>query len=156
MRWLAWLLHQLESGPSILDLGCGSGDPADVEIAKNHKITEVDIFEVQIKLAQENIPSGVLIHEDVSKIDFLLASFDAVVSFYTLEHIPREEHSELFRLALRLARLMASLNGWAHRCSLVLLARKPYICMIRFFMTLPLADEWATAGCAARWQQRGR
>lgn len=97
MRWLSKLLEQLEAGSSILDLGCGSGDPTDSVIAENHQVTGVDVSGVQIKLARQNIPSGVFIHEDVTRVDFLPASFDAVVSFYTLEHIPREKHSELFK-----------------------------------------------------------
>ncbi|HLF89874.1 MAG TPA: hypothetical protein VI451_13070 [Anaerolineales bacterium] len=34
MQWLRKMLNQLEPGSSVLDLGCGSGDPADVEIAQ--------------------------------------------------------------------------------------------------------------------------
>ena len=41
MRWLRKLLNQLPPGSSVLDLGCGSGDPADIEVAKEHKITGV-------------------------------------------------------------------------------------------------------------------
>ena len=32
MRWLKKLLYRLSPGSVVLDLGCGSGDPADVEI----------------------------------------------------------------------------------------------------------------------------
>jgi len=97
MRWLKKLLSRLEPGSSVLDLGCGSGDPADIEIARSHKITGVDISQAQIDLARQNVPAGRFIHSDAETIKFPPASFDAVVSFYTLEHIPREKH----RLVLR-------------------------------------------------------
>ena len=52
MRWLRKLLNRLEPGSSVLDLGCGSGNPADVEISKEHKVTGVDISQTQINLAR--------------------------------------------------------------------------------------------------------
>jgi ubiquinone/menaquinone biosynthesis C-methylase UbiE len=86
------VLNLLEPGSAVLDLGCGSGIPADIEIAKEHHITGVDISEAQINLAQVNVPTGNFIHSDVGSIDFPETTFDAVVSFYTLDHIPRGEH----------------------------------------------------------------
>jgi ubiquinone/menaquinone biosynthesis C-methylase UbiE len=97
MRWLGKLLDQLEPGSSVLDLGCGSGDPADVEIAKKHRITGVDISQTQIDLARQNVPRGHFLHGDASSIELPAASFDAVISFYALEHIPREEHETILR-----------------------------------------------------------
>jgi SAM-dependent methyltransferase len=97
MRWLQKVLDRLEPGSAVLDLGCGSGDPADVEISKAHKVTGVDISQVQIDLARQNVPTGHFIHGDAGSVAFPAASFDAVVSFYTLEHIPRKEHGTILR-----------------------------------------------------------
>jgi cyclopropane fatty-acyl-phospholipid synthase-like methyltransferase len=92
MRWLRKLLDRLEPGSSVLDLGCGSGHPADVEISKEHQVTGVDISQTQIALARQNVPAGRFLHGDAGSVEFPPSSFDAVVSFYTLEHIPRQEH----------------------------------------------------------------
>jgi ubiquinone/menaquinone biosynthesis C-methylase UbiE len=92
MRWLRKLLNRLEPGSSVLDLGCGSGEPADVEISKEHQVTGVDISQTQITLARQNVPTGHFLHGDAGSVEFPPSSFDAVVSFYTLEHIPRQEH----------------------------------------------------------------
>jgi ubiquinone/menaquinone biosynthesis C-methylase UbiE len=97
MRWLKNMLGKLDPGSSVLDLGCGSGDPADIEIAKEHKVTGVDISQTQINLARQHVPAGHFIHEDVGSVEFPAAAFDAVISFYTLEHIPREEHATILR-----------------------------------------------------------
>ena len=75
--------------------GCGSGAPADVEIARRHAVTGVDISGAQIDLARQNVPAGTYIHGDAGSVKFPAASFDAVVSFYTLEHLPRHEHETL-------------------------------------------------------------
>jgi ubiquinone/menaquinone biosynthesis C-methylase UbiE len=95
MQWLKKLLNRLEPGSSVLDLGCGSGDPADIEIAKKHTVTGVDISQTQINLARRKVPNGLFIHGDTGSLDFPSASFDAVISFYTLEHIPRKEHGNV-------------------------------------------------------------
>jgi ubiquinone/menaquinone biosynthesis C-methylase UbiE len=97
MRWLAKLLNRLEPGSSVLDLGCGSGDPADIEISKRHEITGVDISQAQIRLARNNVPSGKFINADAGAVRFPAASFHAVVSFYALEHFPRDEHAGVLR-----------------------------------------------------------
>ena len=88
MQWIKILLNRLEPSSSLLDLGCGSGDPVDIEIAKKHKVTGVDISQTQINLARQKVPNGHFIHGDAASVDFPLASFDAVISFYTLEYIP--------------------------------------------------------------------
>jgi ubiquinone/menaquinone biosynthesis C-methylase UbiE len=95
MQWIKELLDRLEPSSSVLDLGCGSGDPADIEIAKKHKVTGVDISQTQINLARRKVPNGHFIHGDAASVDFPSASFDAVISFYALEHIPRGEHGSV-------------------------------------------------------------
>lgn len=97
LRWLRKVLDQLPPGSPVLDLGCGSGDPADIEIAREHRVTGVDISRTQIDLARRNVPAGRFIHGDLGSVTFPLASFDAVVSFYALEHLPRLEHPAILR-----------------------------------------------------------
>jgi cyclopropane fatty-acyl-phospholipid synthase-like methyltransferase len=112
MRWLPKLLHQLPHGSSVLDLGCGSGDPADILIAQRHRITGVDISREQVERARRNVPSGTFLHADAASVRFPEASFDAVVSFYTFEHIPRAEH----------AALLASVHSWLRPGGFLLLS----------------------------------
>ena len=95
MKWLGKVLSRLNPGSAVLDLGCGSGDPADIEIARFHQVTGVDISNAQVEMARRNVPKGRFIHGDLGALDFPDGSFDAIVSFYTLEHLPREQHGQV-------------------------------------------------------------
>lgn len=97
MCWLKKMLNLLPADSSVLDLGCGSGIPADIEISKEHRVTGVDISQAQIKMARQNVPTGIFLHGDAGSTEFPASSFNAVVSFYTLEHIPRGEHAGILR-----------------------------------------------------------
>lgn len=96
LRLLRDLLARLQPGSSVLDLGCGNGVPALAEIARLHDAVGVDISKTQVELAGANVPEADVLHADVAELAFPPNSFDAVVAFYLLDHLPREEHSPLF------------------------------------------------------------
>jgi cyclopropane fatty-acyl-phospholipid synthase-like methyltransferase len=95
IRLLRDLLSRLQPGSSVLDLGCGNGVPALREIVRLHKGVGVDISKRQIVLARANVPGAQLLHADAAELDFPPGYFDAVVAFYVLDHLPREEHAHL-------------------------------------------------------------
>ncbi len=108
-KYLEDLSKELTVGANILDIGCGSGVPIDkFLLEKGYKVTGIDISEEMIKLAEINLPKGEYFVKDMAEIDFPSGSFDAVVSFYAIFHIPREEH---LRLLKRLHRLL-KINGY--------------------------------------------
>ena len=97
------IFNYLKSNHSVLDIGCGTG-AFTAEIARKCKrVTGVDISQTQIDLARKNIPTGRFLHGDAASVQFPAASFDAVISFYALEHIPREEHETLLLRLWRVA-----------------------------------------------------
>jgi SAM-dependent methyltransferase len=61
------------------------------ELAERRDLTGVDISAVQVDLARRNVPAATFIHADMTELAFDAASFDAVVAFYSLTHVPREE-----------------------------------------------------------------
>src|SRR5215207_209935 len=69
--WLAELLSNLPRESRVLDLGCGSGIPvAKTLAAAGHRVTGVDISEVQIARAREAVPEAEFIQADATRVRF--------------------------------------------------------------------------------------
>jgi len=97
-KYLEKLNTHLKANSQILDVGCGAGIPVDdYLVLKGHHLTGVDISEKQIELAKINVPEATYLVGDMSEMDFQQNSFDAIVSFYAIFHIPKEDHLELFK-----------------------------------------------------------
>ena len=62
----------------------------------------VDISAGQLELARRNAPAARFVRADMVDLAFAPGSFDAVVAFWTLIHVPREVHASLF----------ARIHGW--------------------------------------------
>jgi SAM-dependent methyltransferase len=96
--WLGELREQIPPGGAVLDLGCGSGLPVAQDLtAAGYRVTGVDISDVQIDRARELVPSAQFIRADITAIKFEPASFDAVVSFFALIHVPVNDQPLLLR-----------------------------------------------------------
>ena len=80
----------------MLDIGCGAGVPVARSLSRRFRVTGVDVSSEMVKLARRNVPEGEFICQDVMSVDFEDSSFDAVVAFYMIFHLPREEHETLF------------------------------------------------------------
>lgn len=88
------LLEYLPKGAKVLELGCGAGVPSTQKlISGGLSVTGVDISGAQIALARKHVPEGTFIHSDMMKLDFPPATFDAVVGFYSIFHLPKDEQA---------------------------------------------------------------
>jgi SAM-dependent methyltransferase len=95
--WARLLVERVPKRAPVLDLGCGCGLPATKLLAEWFETTGIDFSEVQIARAKRLVPSARFICEDITKLSIRECSFAAIVSFYTIIHIPLEEHPILFR-----------------------------------------------------------
>jgi len=90
------MFDKIREEGSILDLGCGIGIPFDKYfVDKGYDVTGIDFVEKNVKRAKENVPEAEFLNADFSQLSFQKESFDAMVSFYAIFHIPREEHLNL-------------------------------------------------------------
>ncbi|MER5646514.1 amino acid adenylation domain-containing protein [Streptosporangium sp. NPDC002524] len=98
MTWTDHLLGMLPAeGSAVLELGVGGGHESSRRLSEAHDLTAVDISAEQLKLAEKTLPGATLVQADMAEAEFPDASFDAVVSIYTLTHLPREELPGLLR-----------------------------------------------------------
>ncbi len=104
-RWAA----SLPPGSSVLDLGCGSGEPIARAFADaGHEIFGVDASPTMIAAFRERFPRAVVACEAVETSTFFGRSFDAVVAWGLLFLLPEEEQRRFFpRVAAALR-----VGGW--------------------------------------------
>ena len=96
-RMLAEFSARMPAGARVLDLGSGAGLPSTKALAGRFVVTGVDISEGQIEAARRNVPEASFLQADMAQIDFPPGSFDGVIAFYAISHLPREEHGRLFQ-----------------------------------------------------------
>jgi SAM-dependent methyltransferase len=121
-RYTSVLLDELPPGAEVLDLGCGAGVPTTRELAQRFKVTGVDISARQIALARQNVPDAQFVQADITQLDFAPASFDAVVAFYSIIHVPREEQQKLLQ----------DVASWLHPGGLLVAAMGTHSAQVEF------------------------
>ena len=96
--WLADLQTHLPDRGDVLDIGCGCGLPvARCLAAAGHRVTGVDISDVQIERARTLVPDATFIREDAAQLRFSPGSFDAIICLYALIHMPLDQQPRLLR-----------------------------------------------------------
>ena len=95
-RMLNEFSARLAPGARVLDLGCGPGLPSTKALASRFDVTGVELSGVQLDAARRNVPEASCLHGDFAEIDFPPGSFEGVTAFYSVSHVPRDEHGPLF------------------------------------------------------------
>ena len=96
-EWAAELNSRLPEGARVLELGCGGGTAETIELAKRFRLTGVDVSIEQIRRACSAVPGAEFVHADFLELQPPPEAFDAVCSFYVLNHVPRERLGELLQ-----------------------------------------------------------
>lgn len=84
----------------ILDAGIGSGIPSAKYLTDaGLKVTGIDISVIMLNMARRNVPEANLHKISITDVDkhFLKNTFDGIISVFTLFHIPRKLHGEIFK-----------------------------------------------------------
>src|ERR1035437_5640279 len=87
------------AGKEILDVGCGYGTFALNFISRNaKKFTGIEITEEDLNTAKKYVidPKAQFIVGSAIRIPFSENSFDTVVSWEVIEHIPKNTEEEMF------------------------------------------------------------
>lgn len=111
-EWEEELVSRLQDGGRVLELGCGAGVPDTQRLAARFRVTGVDVSAEQVRRARSAVPEAEFVHADFTALELEPESFEAVVSFYAFNHVPRE----------LLAPTFASIHRWLVRGGLLMTA----------------------------------
>jgi len=100
-RLVQEFMARLPPRGAVLDLGCGAGIPSTRLLVQRFAVTGVDISGAQIEAARRNVPHATFLQADVATLELPDGSFDGVTAFFSVIHVPREEHARLFARILR-------------------------------------------------------
>lgn len=98
--YLDWISVILKGGKAgrVLDLGCGNGIPVAKYLAdQGYAVTGVDISEKQVERARSLVPRASFICQDMTILTFNEESFSAITAFYSIIHIPVEDHPRVLQ-----------------------------------------------------------
>ncbi len=110
---LAEIHSRIRPAARILDVGCGSGVPvARCLVALGHSVVGVDISFEQLTLARTHVVSLKATEGEMLTLPIGNDSLDALVSYYAVIHVPREDHAGVFGEFHRVLRA----GGWALVC----------------------------------------
>ena len=94
--WLDRFLAHVPSGGTILDVGCGSGEPiARYLIEGGFRVTGVDASPSMIELCRTRFPQAEWLLMDMRALE-LGRRFDAVIAWDSFFHLTRDEQRAMF------------------------------------------------------------
>lgn len=93
---LRQFLDSLSEPGRILDAGCGQGTPILSRVSTSATAIGVDFSRGQLRLADENVTDALLVQGDLTDLPFRDSVFDAVVAFWSVIHVPMDEHQAVF------------------------------------------------------------
>jgi cyclopropane fatty-acyl-phospholipid synthase-like methyltransferase len=87
---LDWLIAPLGAGGTVLDVGCGAGEPiASYLLSRRLGVTGVDASAAMLELFRIRCPGAEAIHADMRKLN-LGRRYDALVAWDSFFHLDRE------------------------------------------------------------------
>jgi SAM-dependent methyltransferase len=101
---LSSFLGDVPDSARVLDAGCGPGRPVLAELTDEASAVGLDISGEQLRLAAENAPEASLVAGDMTALPFADETFDAVVAFWSLIHVPLADHPAVIEEFARVLR----------------------------------------------------
>lgn len=86
----------LPDGARVLDVGCGSGRPVATRLGSaGHDVLGLDISTAMLALAREHADAA-LAAADMTRLPVRDGAADGAVAAFSVIHVPREDHGEVF------------------------------------------------------------
>jgi SAM-dependent methyltransferase len=99
--YLERVLGALSPASTVLDLGCGAGDPiARFFIEAGHRVTGVDVAPAMLGLCRRRFPGHEWLEADMRRLD-LGRRFAAIVAWDSFFHLPCDDQRAMFAVFAR-------------------------------------------------------
>jgi 2-polyprenyl-3-methyl-5-hydroxy-6-metoxy-1,4-benzoquinol methylase len=86
----------LPSGGGVLDVGCGAGVPVARSLVRaGFRVTGIDVSAAMLELARTHVPEATFARMDMGQLGFGAEGFDGICAFYSVFHVPREDHPQV-------------------------------------------------------------
>jgi len=116
-EYLDLILNTIPKEGSILDLGCGTGEPiAKFFIEKGYQVTGIDGSEKMIALCKQRFPKQRWIVADMRNIA-LSEKFDVILAWHSYFHLPHDDQRAMFKIFqshINVDGLLAFTSGPSH------------------------------------------
>lgn len=89
---LTQFLDSLSDPTYVLDAGCGQGTPVLSQVTVSLPAVGVDFSREQLRLAADSVSDASLVQSDMTTLPFDDSTFDAVVAYWSLIHVPMDDH----------------------------------------------------------------
>jgi len=94
-KWTKYLKKEILKSDTVLDLGCGYNSP--IQYCNQKYSVGVEKFESYLQESKKKGIHNKYVKADITKIEFKPKSFDAVLCSEVLEHLTKEEGTELIK-----------------------------------------------------------
>lgn len=95
IAYVTRLAARLPAGSTVIELGCGPGDPATRLLSERHRVVGVELSWGQLAIARVKAPRAALVQADMTRLSVRPGSVDAIASFFALGHLPSAAHAPL-------------------------------------------------------------
>jgi cyclopropane fatty-acyl-phospholipid synthase-like methyltransferase len=97
-KYLDAVVGQLPAGASVLDLGCGTGEPIlRYLLQQGLQVTGVDASQVMLQLARNAFPQTTFLLQDMRQLQ-LPQRFHAIIAWHSFFHLPAADQPAMFPL----------------------------------------------------------
>ncbi|MCU4719363.1 class I SAM-dependent methyltransferase [Halapricum hydrolyticum] len=131
-------IERLGPDAHVLDAGCGAGVPVTTALAEHATVTGLDFSRAQLSLAGNRLPGTAFVRGDMARLPFERDTFDGLVAFYSVIHVPKERHATLFEEFHRVCRSGA-----------------PVVLTVGHTDWVGRNDDWMGMGAEMRWDIPG-
>jgi ubiquinone/menaquinone biosynthesis C-methylase UbiE len=94
-KYLDTFVAEVAPGSTVIDLGCGTGEHSARHLAAEYRVVGVDISVRNVEIAHRSMPQASWIVGDMASVAFRPESCDGVLAFFSLIHVPRDEHAHV-------------------------------------------------------------